>query len=502
MKLSKKEKKIYTLVLSFSCFLVLFALYQSMYTNSSRNLRKLIESSVVVERCDKASEDLNSKYKNLINNMEDLGNFNDKIISSDKLDKYQDVLKEIIEDGEYGKIKKYLPRILVYLIIAIIDIIFIIFWILFCCYACKNVEKQNRIGCGAKCSFIIFFIICLAVLIFSVIGIIYSPYVFQGLNGLACSINKLVFHFLEGNIDNNPEFKWIGLTNIKENITNLNFNNRYSNAIQIVDSTITTFEDINNKTLDDLEKIMENIDCVNKYSSFLLFGGVAIFNLLGLLSMFFLFVCQCKCFSCFFHLFWNIEIIFIIVTFCLSSVLGSFSVVSKDISEILINQIKPENLKEPENAFIFNFTEIHEEIDICINREGNLSSHLFKENEDYYFQEMEEKMEKGIQPVNKTMLMDWYNCSFFKMDYQIIVGELEDTITKRFYFISLIFIIVDVAGIISIFFGITVYNSQKGYLPPSENEVKVNNNKYPNNRIDLSTENLKRQNNEFVFSKK
>ena len=69
---------------------------------------------------------------------------------------------------------------------------------------------------------------------------------------------------------------------------------------------------------------------------------------------------------------------------------------------------------------------------------------------------------------------------------------------------SLLLIIIDVAGIVSIFFGITIYNSQKEYCPPPSNEmnVNINNNRMLNNRADLSTENLKRQNNEVIFNKK
>ena len=82
-----------------------------------------------------------------------------------------------------------------------------------------------------------------------------------------------------------------------------------------------------------------------------------------------------------------------------------------------------------------------------------------------------------------------------------MVNELNDSVSKMFYFFSLLLIIIDIAGIISIFFGITVYNSQKEYYPPQAdaNIANVHNNRNLNNRADLSTENLKRQNNEFIF---
>ena len=50
---------------------------------------------------------------------------------------------------------------------------------------------------------------------------------------------------------------------------------------------------------------------------------------------------------------------------------------------------------------------------------------------------------------------------YFRMDYNIIIEELEDVIAKKMYFMSLLIIIIDAVGIVSIFIGITVYNSQK-----------------------------------------
>ena len=488
MKFSLKAKNVHVLIFSLTCLIVIFTLYQSFNYNSPTDLRKLIEPEKVDERCKKASKDFKEKYSFSPDEFE--------MENITSLKNYQEVLKEIIEDKQYGKIKKYLPKVLVYLIIAIIDIIFIIFWILFCCYSCKNVEKQNRIGCGAKCCFILFFILCIAIIIFCVIGIIYTPYVFKAINGLACSIYRPVFHFLEGINSDNKYLNWTGLNQIHSNLTNLN-QNKYKNSKDIIDSMISTLNEINDKTLEDIECIMKSLDDYYPYNSILLFGGIGIFNLLGLLAMFLIFVCECKCMSCLFHFFWNIEIIFIIATFFLSAIFGSFSVVSKDVSKILINQIQKVNLENPNNQFIVNYTEISNEIDLCINGNGDLYTYLFKDNGNDFYNDLRKK----DASLNKNDLMSQYNCTFFKMDYTILVEHLDDQIAKKLYFLSLLFIIVDVAGIISIFFGITIYNSQKAYYPPNSSEVNVNNNRLPGNRIDLSTENLKRQNNEIIFSK-
>ena len=207
--------------------------------------------------------------------------------------------------------------------------------------------------------------------------------------------------------------------------------------------------------------------------------------------MFFIFVCECKCMSCLFHLFWNIEIILIIGTFALSSGLGTFSIVSKDLSKIL--KYQRNHLDEP---FILNFTEINSTLSVCLNKNGDLINQIFGEEraEDFYTQ-MKGDSDEEIRGL--------YNCAYFRMDYNIITEELEDVIAKKLYFMSLLLIIIDVVGIVSIFIGITVYNSQKEYYPPSADNfnVNINNNRVINNRVDLSTENLKRQNNEVIFNK-
>ena len=208
MKLSLKGRKFDILLFSLTCVLIIFTLTKSFSIASSNSFRKLIEEDKVDCRCDHTLKGFSDKYnEKLPNNTE---------IKKEKLEKYQKALKDIIKDKDYGKIRKYLPRIYVYLIVAILDIIFIIFWILFCCYSCRNVEKQKRIGCGAKCSFIIYFILCLAVIGFCVVGFLYYPKVIKGLNNVGCAAYKLVFQTLNG-YEKNEYINWIGLNAIINN---------------------------------------------------------------------------------------------------------------------------------------------------------------------------------------------------------------------------------------------------------------------------------------------
>ena len=476
MKFTRKEKRIYVLLFSMTCFLIIFALYKNLGSSPSNGLRNLIEYSDFEDRCKDLKNKLEKDYS------EKEGEFE---WNKETLEGYQTTLKEIIHDKEYGKISKYLPRILTYLIVAIVGIIFIIFWIVFCCFACKTVGRQDSVGCGAKCCFIIYLILCLAVIFFCVMGIIYTSPLKQTLNSLACSTYKLVFETLQDERDDEPKVdSWIGLYNISEEL-NILYPDSHEEQKSIVQNMISIFEDIKSETLNDTEKIMKHVDHLDIYNSLIGFGGIALFNFFGLLSMFLIFVCQCKCMSCLYHIFWNIEIIFIICTFFISAIIGSLSNVSKDISEILSSQIYSLNQSNANKmVFIFNFSEIGGPVNACIFGEQNLYSYIFKEN------------------ANDVDLKSKSNCTFFEEDFKIIVYGLKETVSKKLFYVSLLYIIADVVGIVSIFLGITIYNSQKGYNPPNDINVNINNRMPINNRIDLSTENLKRQNNEIIFSKK
>ena len=63
MKYTRKEKRIYVLLFSMSCFLIIFALYKNLGSSPSNGLRNLIESKDVERRCGKEREELENEYK-------------------------------------------------------------------------------------------------------------------------------------------------------------------------------------------------------------------------------------------------------------------------------------------------------------------------------------------------------------------------------------------------------------------------------------------------------
>ena len=257
---------------------------------------------------------------------------------------------------------------------------------------------------------------------------------------------------------------------------------------------INIFDTINNKNLSDIEKIMKKVDDLSPFNSIIFFGFIAIFNFLGLIIMLFIFVCEFKYMNCLFNLFWNLEILFIIISFFISAILGSFSIVSKDLSKILIKQ--KENILDERDVLFFNFTGINNEINICLNKDGNISKYIFGEKLNLFYEQM---MNKGFK---KTYINTLYNCSFYKLDYNNLIDELNDNVTKKLFFVSLLKIIIDIFGIIKILLGIVVYNNLKEYYPPPDiNEINVNVNNKRIYRPDMSAENLNRQNNEVIFSR-
>ena len=114
MKRSLKGNKFNILLFSLTCVLVIFTLHKSFTITSPNSVRKLIEENEYNCRCKETLKKFTNNYaakppNNTLNQNIELGN-------------YQGVLKELIQNKDYEKIRKYLPRIYVYLIVAILDI--------------------------------------------------------------------------------------------------------------------------------------------------------------------------------------------------------------------------------------------------------------------------------------------------------------------------------------------------------------------------------------------
>ena len=185
MTFSIKNTKIKILILSLACTLIIFNLNKNINISSyfflnklSFNLRNLITTEEVDARCKNTPKDfLEKNYKNLKNETDQGIN----------LDKYQNVLKEMIEEKKLGKIKKYLPRIIIYFIILIVDIIFIIIWFVFCgCCCCGKKYKSPANGCS-KFYFFLFFLFSVIAILICAFGCIITPSFYKSSNAIICS---------------------------------------------------------------------------------------------------------------------------------------------------------------------------------------------------------------------------------------------------------------------------------------------------------------------------
>jgi len=201
------NKKLHILLFSLVCTFIIFALNKNPskpLKSLSFNFRNLMTNDDMEKRCSKTCKELKEKYQNGYS-----ANINYK-----ELDQYQILIKDVIGGEElnfFGIIKSYLPRILIYGIFLIVDVLLIFVWIIYCgCCCCNKQRKSSGSVCG-KCSFIIFLILSVTVILLCVLGYFLVPCFTKSINGLACSLYKLVFHFLDGtNGDYGSSFNWQG----------------------------------------------------------------------------------------------------------------------------------------------------------------------------------------------------------------------------------------------------------------------------------------------------
>ena len=572
MSFEIKNKKFQILLFSLIFTIVIFAINKNsnLSINSLEeqtfNFRSLLSNDKVDARCKKTQNDFLEKYKEEYNYLSP---------KNESLSKYQKVLKDMIENKNYSKnIKKYLPRIVMYFIFIIVDILLIIVWILFCgCCCCNKNKKSSSSVCG-KCSFIIYLILSLLVILLCVLGYFLSPIFNKSINGVVCSLYKLVFHFIEGTKDDYSLSKWKGVNGLEEliyefkhtsdKISNLPVQNgdncKSSNNVDYcdiyngivneiksesndgfkdelekskveIDKISNTFRSIKDDTLDNIENIMEKVDKYFKLSFIGLFSVILLFCFLGLLALIIYFTCNCECISCLYHIFWNIEMIIIIITLLVGICFGLIGVVSKDAILILQDAKSTEYLDQGKFLFLDIDQQNKEKIDICFNGDGNLMNHVFdsekkyisnidedyknfednfaklKEEEEFGkkndlvkdYQELEEilkKLKYLNDNLNSDNLEKIFNCKFVGSDFNILIEEINDSLAKKLSLYSLVIIIADLASVISIFFGITVINNYKGQNVVQSNESNARENRSRNrvvkNNMDSSSDNLRK----------
>ena len=394
------NKKFHILLFSVVCTLIIFSLNKhpsKPLKKLSFNFRNLVTNEDMENRCNKTNKEFKEKYQN--------GYFTN--INYKELDDYQILIKDVIEGEKlnFETIKSYLPRIFIYGIFLIVDVILIFVWIIYCaCCCCGKNRKSSGSICG-KCSFIIFLILSVSVILLCVLGYFLVPCFTKSIYGVVCSLYKLVFHFLEGTKeDYGNEINWQGVEGIDHLLDKFDLINRISkfdcddgdslcssyknffedfkkerddnnglieklkNAKKEIDSASGVFKSLKSSQLSSIETYIEDYKKYFKCSLFYLFLAIFLFSFLCLLFLIIYFACNCECISCLFHVFWNIEMIIIIATMVVGILFGIFGVVSKDGVSILKYATSWENLNNS-NPFILKDINDADMINQCFNGE-------------------------------------------------------------------------------------------------------------------------------------
>ena len=463
-----------------------------------------------------------------------------------------------------------------YIIFVCVDILLIVFWIALCgCCCCGKKNKEAATGCS-KCYFFIFCFLNVVAILICICGFILVPRFFKSINGVVCSFYKLVLHFTDGTKNDYSDiYNWKGFGGInnltdeynqikvelkeindieKKNTACNNDNDEFCkyykttfnellnednsdfiDYLEIPGKNISLMSDsinnIKNNTLDDIEEIMKYFDKEGKLGLYLLFCAIALLCLIGLLTLSFYFVCNCNCIVCLFHLFWNIEMLIIIITILVSVCFGIFGVFSKDLVPILKYVKSEENLNSTDPLLLkFNDDSNKELTNICFNKDGNLTSYVFKTNKKYKskfndnfyedFQKEYEKLKnanteqqpklvsayenledilKKLKDINNDLnehnITKIFECKYFQRDFDILLIELKDSLAKKLSLFALGIIIADLAAFLGIFFGVLIASNYvgKNEVEPESNDkhikMKVKDNR-PN--LDSSSDNFRK----------
>ena len=406
MSISANNKKLYISLFSLVCTLIIFTLNKNPSNPQKKlsfNFRNLeVTNENMEKRCKDTCKELKEKYQKEFS----------ANINYNGLDKYQIIIKNVIEGEKlnFETIKSYLPRIFIYGIFLIVDVILIFVWIIYCgCCCCSKKRKSSGSVCG-KCSFVIFIILSVCVILLSVLGYFLVPCFAKSINGVICSIYKLVFHFLEGTKeDYGNVINWQGeggidyilnkfefikdieiydcpqsgddlCTSYKKSFENFDQERNEDDNIHLIEklkeakesikSDSEIFKSIKESELGSIERYAEDYIKYVKCSLIYLFLAIFLFSFLCLLFLVIYFACNCECISCLFHLFWNIEMIIIIATMLAGILFGVIGVVSKDGVSILQFLTSTENLHDninPFNPFHLKNIEV-DNLDKCFNQ--------------------------------------------------------------------------------------------------------------------------------------
>ena len=392
------NKKFHILVFSLVCTLIIFTLNKHPSKPLKRlsfNFRNLVTNEDMENRCSKTYKEFKKKYQN---------GYSAKI-NNVTLDKYQILIKDVIEGEKlnFGIIKSYLPKIFIYGIFLIVDVILIFVWIIYCsCCCCSKNRKSSGSVCG-KCSFIIFLILSIIAILLCVLGYFLVPCFTKSINGVVCSLYKLIFHFLEGTKeDYGKEINWQGVEGIdylldkfdlingislyecqdgdtlctsytnffekfkNERDDNFNLKEKLENAKEEIDSISGVFKSLKTSQLSSIETYLDDYNKYLKCSLIYLFLAIFLFNFLCLLFLIIYFACNCECIKCLFHVFWNIEMIIIISSMLVGILLGIFGVISKDAVSILKYTTTLDNLNDSKPLILKDIND-PEKINQCFN---------------------------------------------------------------------------------------------------------------------------------------
>ena len=563
MTFLKKNPKIRILLFSLVCTIIIFNLNKKSNLSSfslqklTFSLRNLIDinQKVVEERCKKATKEFLNKYNESISNLD-----------LKEPDKYQKILIEMIDNKklEFSYIKKYLPRLLIYLIFLIVDLIIIILWLVLCGQCCCGKKyKEQKTGCSKFVFFLFFFFNVISILI-CVYGFIISPSFYKSINAVVCSLYKLVFHFTEGINNDYPDYYWKGFEGINSLLEQ--YNETFSDIIYLkldcngteeeciayqniavelkkqtnelketlekasekIELVSEPINDIKNNTLDEIEEIVEKFDKFGKIGLYGLFVIIALFCLLSLLTLTAYFVCGCSCISCLFHLIWNIQMIIIIVIILVGICFGTLGKVSIDLVTIL-NFAKSEANINSDDPSLLKFNKEYLNItNQCLNKNGDLYTFALGEEEINFYEEinnLSEEFDKNYNKFQKTHpnlqndlsenlrqifddllnlnnnlnikeLANFFNCSFFQKDFNVLLREIKETMAKKLSFMSLVVIVPVLVTFLTIVIGVLLVSNYTSEVENIGSETHDRHSKSKSrsskNDMDSSSDNLRK----------